>query len=126
MDLPDDLRYTESHEWVRIEAGVAIVGITDFAQDQLSDVTYVELPDADVFMDAGDEAAVVESVKAASDIYAPITGTIVEINAQLEDLPELVNQDPYGSGWLFKMTPQNLGDVENLLTAQQYGKIAPA
>ncbi len=126
MELPDDLRYTESHEWVRIEAGIAIVGITDFAQDQLSDVTYVELPDVDVVMDVGDDVAVVESVKAASDIYAPITGTIVEINEQLEDAPELVNQDPYGSGWLFKMTPQSLGDVEKLLTVAQYTEIAPS
>lgn len=125
MNLPEELHYAKSHEWVRIEAGVAIVGITDFAQEQLSDVTYVEPPAVDASFSAGEEVAVVESVKAASDIYAPISGVIIEINDALEDQPELINQDPYGSGWIFKMEPENLGEVEKLLSAEDYAKVAP-
>ena len=125
MNLPEELRYAASHEWVRIEGGVAVIGITDFAQDQLSDVTYVELPEVDAQYSAGEEVAVVESVKAASDIYAPLTGVVIEVNESLEDQPELVNQDPYGSGWLFKMEPENLAEMEKMMTAEQYKEIAP-
>ncbi len=125
MNLPPELRYARTHEWVRIEDGVAIVGITDFAQDQLSDVTYVELPTVGDQFSAGEEIAVVESVKAASDIYAPIGGSVVEVNEALNDQPELVNQDPYGSGWMFKLEPENLEDMQALLTAAQYEKVAP-
>ena len=125
MNLPEELRYAASHEWVRIEGGVAVIGITDFAQDQLSDVTYVELPEVDAQYSAGEEVAVVESVKAASDIYAPLTGVVIEVNESLEDQPELVNQDPYGSGWLFKMEPENLAEMEKMMTAEQYNEIAP-
>ena len=125
MNLPPELRYARTHEWVRIEDGVAIVGITDFAQDQLSDVTYVELPAVGDQFSAGEEIAVVESVKAASDIYAPIGGSVVEVNEALNDQPELVNQDPYGSGWMFKLEPENLEDMQALLTAAQYEKVAP-
>ncbi len=125
MNLPAELRYARTHEWVRIEDGVAIVGITDFAQDQLSDVTYVELPSVGDQFSAGEEIAVVESVKAASDIYAPVGGTVIEINESLNDQPELVNQDPYGSGWMFKLEPENLDDLQALLTASQYEKVAP-
>ena len=125
MNLPEELRYAASHEWVRIEGGVAVIGITDFAQDQLSDVTYVELPEMDSQYSAGEEVAVVESVKAASDIYAPLAGVVIEVNESLEDQPELVNQDPYGSGWLFKMEPENLAEMEKMMTAEQYKEIAP-
>lgn len=125
MNLPAELRYARTHEWVRIEDGVAIVGITDFAQDQLSDVTYVELPSIGDQFTAGEECAVVESVKAASDIYAPVGGAVIEINESLNDQPELINQDPYGSGWIFKVEPDNLEDMQVLMTAGQYEKVAP-
>ena len=125
MNLPAELRYARTHEWVRIEDGVAIVGITDFAQDQLSDVTYVELPAVGDQFSAGEEIAVVESVKAASDIYAPVGGAVIEINESLNDQPELINQDPYGSGWMFKLEPDNLDDLQALLTPAQYEKVAP-
>lgn len=125
MNLPAELRYARTHEWVRIEDGVAIVGITDFAQDQLSDVTYVELPSVGDQFTAGEECAVVESVKAASDIYAPVGGSVIEINESLNDQPELVNQDPYGSGWIFKLEPDNLDDLQVLMSAEQYEKVAP-
>ncbi len=125
MNLPAELRYARTHEWVRIEDGVAIVGITDFAQDQLSDVTYVELPSVGDQLAAGEECAVVESVKAASDIYAPVGGAVIEINESLNDQPELINQDPYGSGWMFKLEPENLEDMQALMTAAQYEKVAP-
>ncbi|MDD4735378.1 MAG: glycine cleavage system protein GcvH [Kiritimatiellae bacterium] len=125
MNLPAELRYARTHEWVRIEDGVAIVGITDFAQDQLSDVTYVELPSVGDQLAVGEECAVVESVKAASDIYAPVSGGVIEINESLNDQPELINQDPYGSGWMFKLEPENLEDMQALMTAAQYEKVAP-
>src|SRR3989339_1889759 len=96
---PDDLEYTKTHEWVRIKNGVIEVGITDFAQHQLSDITYVELPELNRHLDAGEEAAVVESIKAASDVYAPIAGTIVEVNEALTNAPEVINSDPFGAGW---------------------------
>ena len=102
-ETPAELRYAASHEWAQLEDGVVTVGISDFAQDALGDVVYVELPELDQEVAAGAEIAVVESVKAASDIYAPVSGTVVAINDALEDAPERVNQDPYGDGWFFKL-----------------------
>jgi glycine cleavage system H protein len=117
---PEDLKYTPTHEWVRAQDGVIEAGITDFAQHQLSDITYVELPEPDRHFDAGEEAVVVESIKAASDIYAPVAGTIVEVNEALVNTPEVINSDPFGAGWIFRMKPDHAGDVENLLSAEAY------
>ncbi len=123
MNYPSELKYTKSHEWVRLEGDVAVVGITDFAQDALGDVVFVELPQVGKFAEAGAAVAVVESVKTASDIYAPVAGEIIEVNAALGDKPELLNESPYGEGWLFKMKV-NPADVERLLSAADYQAVA--
>ena len=121
MNIPDDLRYTPSHEWVRLEDdGSLVVGITEHAQEQLGDLVYVETPQIDAEVETEAAIAVVESVKAASDIYAPVGGTIADANPDLADEPELVNTDPYGKGWLFKMTPANATELEQLLDAEAY------
>lgn len=123
--IPSDLRYVATHEWARAEAdGTVTVGITDHAQDALGDVVYVELPEPYTEIKAGDEAGVVESVKAASDIYAPVSGTIVAVNPELEDAPEKVNEDPYGEGWFFRLRPVDPGELEELLDADAYGEVA--
>lgn len=120
-NIPADLKYTKSHEWLKLGAdGTAVVGITDHAQDQLGDMVYVEVPDAGRSLDAGDACAVVESVKAASDVYAPVAGEVLEGNAGLADAPEAVNQDPYGSGWLLKMKLADPAAVAGLLDAAAY------
>lgn len=120
MDTPRDLRYTKTHEWVRWNGKVATVGITDFAQDQLSDLTYVELPTEGDSFSAQEEVATLESVKAASDVYAPISGTITAVNKALLDKPELINTDPYGEGWIFKMAPDDVSELESLMDADAY------
>jgi glycine cleavage system H protein len=125
MSVPKDLRFTKTHEWVRIEGDTAVVGITDFAQDQLSDLTYVELPGEGDEVSAQDETAVVESVKAASDIYAPVSGAVVEVNNDLIEHPELINSDPYGKGWLFKLKLDRPEDLEALLDADEYEEMLP-
>ncbi len=119
--LPE-LRYARSHEWARVEDdGTVTVGISDHAQEALGDVVFVELPDEGATLAAGDEAGVVESVKAASDIYAPVSGTVVAINSELEDAPETVNSDPYSDGWFFRLQPDDVAEVESLLlTAEAY------
>lgn len=123
MNYPSELKYTKSHEWVRLEGDVAVVGITDFAQDALGDVVFVELPQVGKVVEAGAAIAVVESVKTASDIYAPVAGEIIEVNNALGGKPELLNESPYGEGWLFKMKV-NPADVEGLLSARDYQAIA--
>jgi glycine cleavage system H protein len=123
-EFPIELRYAKSHEWARLEEdGTVTVGISDHAQNALGDVVYVELPEIDVVVEAGEEAGVVESVKAASDIYAPVGGTIIAINKVLEDAPETVNQDPYGDGWFFRIQPNDLGDLDQLLDADGYAEV---
>ena len=117
---PSDRRYTETHEWVKIENGLAVVGISDYAQEALGDITFVELPDTDQDVAQEDECGVIESVKAASDIYAPIAGTIVEVNDALDGNPEIVNEDPYGEGWIFKMDDFSDEQFEELLDAADY------
>jgi glycine cleavage system H protein len=118
---PADLKYSKSHEWVRREAdGTLTVGITDHAQDLMGDLVYVELPEKGRELNAGTECAVVESVKAASDVYAPISGTITEVNAALADAPETINKDPYGAGWMFKIRPSNPKELDALLDAAAY------
>ena len=120
-NIPAELKYIASHEWLRLEDdGTITVGITDHAQDLLGDVVFVELPDVGDIIAVDDEISVVESVKAASDVYAPISGEVVAINEALEDDPEIINSDPYGEGWLFKMKPDNIADYEALLSADEY------
>ena len=126
-DIPSDLKYAATHEWARLEEdGTVTVGISDHAQDALGDVVYVELPELEQVIAAGDEAGVVESVKAASDVYAPISGTICAINEALEDAPETVNSDAYTDGWFFKMQPADIGEIEELLDAEGYGEVCEA
>lgn len=120
-NIPADLKYVTSHEWVRVESdGIVTVGITEHAQGLLGDMVFVELPDVDDAITTGDDVAVAESVKAASDIYAPVSGTVVEINEALEDSPELVNADAFGEGWLFKVKLDDVSELENLLDAEGY------
>lgn len=120
-NVPSDLKYISSHEWIREEDdGTVTIGITDHAQELLGDVVYVELPDIDSEVALEDEIAVVESVKAASDIYAPLSGTIIAVNEDLEDAPETVNSSPYDDGWMFKMQPSEPSELEGLLDAESY------
>ena len=120
MNIPDDLLYTESHEWIKHEGENVRVGITDHAQSELTDVVYVELPKMDRQANAKEAIAVVESVKAASDIYAPLKGTVVEVNKALESDPGLINREPYGQGWIFVLKIDNPDDLKNLKDAAAY------
>ena len=120
MNVPQNLRYNSSHEWVLLEGDIATVGISDHAQEELTDVVFVELPPVGKTVDVGDPTAVVESVKAASDIYAPVSGEVVEVNNEVEANPALVNTDPYGKGWIFKLKLKNAAQVEALLDAAGY------
>lgn len=120
-NIPSDLRYAASHEWVRPEGdGIFTVGISDHAQELLGDMVFVDLPDVGDTADLGDDICVAESVKAASDVYTPLTGEIVEVNESLEDAPEQVNSDPYGDGWLFKIKASDESELGNLLDAEAY------
>ena len=121
-EVPSDLRYTKNHEWVQLnDDGTVTVGITDHAQDQLGDMVYVEVPEVDHELEAGDACAVVESVKAASDVYSPLAGTVVEVNELLADSPETVNQDPYNAGWIMKMRPADTSVTDEMMDADAYG-----
>ena len=119
-EVPEDLHYTESHEWIRIEGDTAIVGITDYAQNALTDVVWVELAEVGAKVGAMEPCASVESVKSVSEIYAPVAGEIVESNEALEDSPESINQDPYGEGWIFTLSMEDTSQVEGLLDAATY------
>ncbi|MEM6709095.1 MAG: glycine cleavage system protein GcvH [Pseudomonadota bacterium] len=122
-DIPNNLRYAATHEWARLEEdGSVTVGITDHAQHALGDVVFVELPEVGAAVLGQQEAGVVESVKAASDLYAPLAGTIVAVNETLEDAPETVNEDPYGDGWFFRLTPDDTADLDELKNAEDYGE----
>jgi glycine cleavage system H protein len=123
MNYPADLKYAKSHEWVRLEGDVATVGISDFAQDALGDVVFVDLPAVGKIVEAGAAVAVVESVKTASDIYAPVAGEVVETNSALGNTPELLNESPYGEGWLFKIKVRS-ADADGLLSAAEYQALA--
>lgn len=121
VDIPKELGYRETHEWVRNEGdGTVTVGITDYAQDSLGDIVYVELPELGDELDLGQEAGVVESVKAASDIFAPLTGTVIAINEALEDTPEIINASPYGDGWFYRLRLADPAELDDLLDAQAY------
>ncbi|GGK84130.1 glycine cleavage system protein GcvH [Amphritea balenae] len=126
-DIPSDLKYVASHEWIRDEGdGVVTIGVTDHAQDLLGDVVFVELPDVGTEYDNGDDIGVVESVKAASDIYAPLSGEIVAVNEELEDSPEQVNSDPYGDGWFIKLRLSDTSELDALLDAEGYAELCEA
>lgn len=120
MNHPSDLKYAATHEWVKIEGDVIITGISDHAQDALGDLVYVEAPEVGAHLTAGQQAGVVESVKTASDIHAPVTGVVVEVNTALEDDPDFINDAPYTKGWIYKIKPDNMADVEQLLNQNQY------
>ena len=122
MHFPEDLRYSKTHEWARKEDGEAVVGISDFAQDALGDVVFVELPQEGVTFHAGNVFGSIESVKAVSELYAPLSGEVIAINNGLEEHPEWVNQDPYGKGWIIRIRPSNPKDWDHLETAQSYQK----
>jgi glycine cleavage system H protein len=120
MQAPDDLKYTESHEWIRSEGEIATVGITDFAQDSLGDIVFLELPEPGTVFQQGETVGVVESVKTVSDILAPVSGEIREVNSSLGTHPESVNKDPYGEGWLFKISLANTDEITSLLSSSDY------
>jgi glycine cleavage system H protein len=120
MNVPDDLRYSKDHEWARLEGGRVRIGITDYAQDALGDVVYVQIPDVGAQVSMGESFSEVESTKSVSDIYAPISGTIVEVNQELTDAPQRVNEDPYGEGWLVVIEVDDAAQVDQLLDAAAY------
>lgn len=120
MQIPEDLRYSTDHEWIRVDGGRAKVGITDYAQDALGDVVFVDLPEVGASAASGASISEVESTKSVSDIYAPVTGTIVEVNAELGDAPERLNEDPYGEGWIFVIELADPAELDGLLDAAGY------
>jgi glycine cleavage system H protein len=120
MNVPKNLKYAKTHEWARLEGDTAVVGITDHAQHELTDVVYVETPAVGAHIESGKECAVVESVKAASDIYAPISGEVVAVNEELSHAPELLNQDPYEKGWMFKVKVSDPGEFNDLFSPDDY------
>ncbi|MGB9613127.1 MAG: glycine cleavage system protein GcvH [Candidatus Margulisiibacteriota bacterium] len=122
-NYPEELKYTSTHEWIKVEGHTAIVGITDFAQDQLGDVVYVELPAVGKQLKAGEEFGVVESVKSVSSLYSPVSGKVIAVNQELSNHPEFVNQEPYGKGWIIKLEPANRDEFEKLFSAQDYQKV---
>ena len=126
MDVPENLKYTKSHEWILVDDNQVTVGITDFAQEQLGDLTFVELPAVGDSVNASDEIAVVESVKAASDVYAPVSGSIAAVNEELESSPELINSDAFGAGWIFKIDLGDPAELGTLLGAAEYQALAPS
>jgi len=117
---PADRKYTKNHEWAKLDEGLAVVGITDYAQEQLGDIVYVELPQPGDTVEKSQSFGIIESVKAASDLFAPIGGEVVAINEELVDRPELVNQDPYEAGWMVKLQPEDEMQMDDLLTAEEY------
>ena len=120
-NLPDDLKYAKSHEWVRVESdGSVTVGISDHAQELLGDLVFVELPEVGADLEAESECAVVESVKAASDVYSPMSGEVVAVNEELADAPETINDEPYDAGWIFRLRPSDMSQLDNLLDAEAY------
>ena len=123
-DIPGDLKFLSSHEWARVESdGTITIGISDHAQDLLGDIVFVELPEIGQSVDAESDTAIVESVKAASDIYSPLSGEVIEVNSLLEDQPEIINSSPYEDGWFFKLTPSDMGELDNLLSPEDYSEV---
>tara|TARA_A100001037_G_C14613377_1_gene398281 strand:- start:20 stop:400 length:381 start_codon:yes stop_codon:yes gene_type:complete len=120
MNIPEELKYTEEHEWVRIEDNIAVVGITDFAQGELGDIVYLEIDTLDNQIDSNEVFGTVEAVKTVSDLFMPITGKVIEVNPSLEDKPELVNEDPYGEGWIIKVNITEESQIDSLLSPSDY------
>lgn len=120
MEFPEDLKYSKEHEWVRVNGNIAIIGITSHAQDELGDVVYVEAPEIGASVDASGIFGVVESVKAVSDLYTPVSGTVIEVNSRLEEEPELINSDPYNEAWIIKVEMSNSSELDALLTTEEY------
>ncbi len=126
MNIPSELKYTKDHEWVKIEGDTAVVGITDFAQGELGDIVYVEVDSIDASVEKEEVFGTVEAVKTVSDLFSPLSGEVTEFNEALEDTPELVNSDPYGEGWMIKMTIADAGQIEDLLSAEEYKELIGA
>ena len=123
-NIPGDLKFLSSHEWARVESdGTITIGISDHAQDLLGDIVFVELPEVGQSVDAENDTAIVESVKAASDIYSPLSGEVIEVNSLLEDQPEIINSSPYEDGWFYKLTPSDLSELDNLLSPEDYSEV---
>ena len=123
MNLPEDVKYTEDHEWGKLENDILTIGITDFAQSELGDIIFVEFPDLNTKVSAKDSIGTLEAVKTVADIYSPISGEIIELNNQLEDVPELINEDPYNKGWILKIKINDKNDYNSLLTSDDYKNI---
>ncbi len=126
MNFPEELKYTKDHEWIKVEGDVVVIGITEFAQSELGDIVYVDVDTLDETVEANEVFGSVEAVKTVSDLFMPITGEVVEFNEELEDEPEVVNNDPYGKGWMIKVKPANVNDVEALLSADAYKELIGA
>ncbi len=123
MNIPEDLKFTTEHEWIRIDGDIATIGITDYAQEQLGDIVFVELPEEQENVEKGDTFGVVESTKSVSDLYVPLTGTVMETNDPLLDSPEIINEDPYGEGWMLRLKIKRPNEVKELLDAKAYQKL---
>ena len=123
MEFPDDLRYTDDHEWVDVEASTGTIGITDYAQTELTDIVFVELPQVGDSVTRGESFGTIEAIKAVSDLFSPLDGTVVEVNVNLEDRPDIVNDDPYGEGWMIRVEIADAGQLNDLLSAADYEKI---
>lgn len=122
MENPAELKYSKEHEWVKIKGDIGVIGVTDFAQKQLTDIVFVELPEKGSKVEAGKQMAVIESVKSVSDIFSPVSGEVVEVNEKLKDNPDVINKDPYGEGWIVKVKIRNKDELDSLMTAENYGK----
>ena len=120
MNIPEELRYTEEHEWVKLDGNIAIVGITDFAQSELGDIVYLEIDTLDSEINSNDVFGTVEAVKTVSDLFMPVNGKVIEVNSSLEDNPEVVNDDPYGDGWIIKIEVSNPSDIDALMSSEEY------
>ena len=120
MNIPEELKYTEEHEWIRLEGNIATIGIIDFAQSELGDIVYIEVDTLDSEINSNDVFGTVEAVKTVSDLFMPVTGKVIEVNSSLEDAPEVVNDDPYGQGWIIKIEVTDPADVENLMSSDNY------
>lgn len=123
MNIPQELKYTKDHEWVKIEGNIATIGVTDFAQSQLGDIVYVDVDTVDDSLDAEEVFGSIEAVKTVSDLFTPLSGLVIELNQDIEDQPELVNTDPYGDGWIIKIEMSNESEIEDLLSAEDYAKL---
>jgi len=123
MNIPDSLKYTKDHEWLRVEGDIAVIGITDYAQNELGDIVFVEVETVDEELEKEETFGTIEAVKTVSDLFMPVAGQVIEFNEELEDHPEIINSDPYGKGWIVKIKPADIAEVENLLDAKSYQEL---